>query len=630
MKPENKNLFFFLFLVVLVPLLYRISSQIFNLGFLTQEVIFFVASLGFTSFAALFLLTAKKGTNSERPLGLVVFDIAFILFILIHFVSISQAINPTEALFTALRVLMFGAIFYSCRILLSRENNSVLKSKIFTASLISTILLCFLSFVDLSAIAGKMGISSKSLYEMNKTFGHKNPLSVYLILLSGFNILAWFQSVGQNKRGRKNLFAGALIAQFFFVFFLQSRTAWLGSLVLLLMIFGGMFFISRKKKFTFSVAKLAGISAGVLGLFALLMVLSGGFSNISDRFTFNENQGSRSMGERFHQWDKTVDLIKENPVLGVGADNWKISYLEKGLDGLNRAMDSAIFVQPHNDFLWIFSETGIVGILCYLFLFLFIAVKSIQVLFSNREENEELEEEDKINKLEVWVLFSVLVSYAVMINFTSCRLTIEHQILVVLIMAILIDNFSKAGLTKQLVKVSSKLVLIKLLVFALICTGLYFVRLQNMNKAKSMIASIDKTQYRKALKLADSINPLFYNMLYNGNPIPYFKGIAHTRSGKPNQVLDDLNQALEINPFHTRSFNMYGDTYFKQKDYDTALIYYQKALAINPKYDAVIFDVARAYINKQEYGTAREWLDKTRFEPQEKQKLLQVIERYDR
>lgn len=68
---------------------------------------------------------------------------------------------------------------------------------------------------------------------------------------------------------------------------------------------------------------------------------------------------------RWVQWEATFDMIKANP-WGVGAGNWMIQFPEysQGVD-FPRAHSYVNFRFPHNDFLWIWAETGIIGIACY-------------------------------------------------------------------------------------------------------------------------------------------------------------------------------------------------------------------------------------------------------------------------
>jgi len=72
---------------------------------------------------------------------------------------------------------------------------------------------------------------------------------------------------------------------------------------------------------------------------------------------------------RIDAWVWSLDIIRRNPVLGVGAGNWKINILEYE----NQQKTDYIYLfKAHNDFIEVTSETGIIGGLLYISIFVFI------------------------------------------------------------------------------------------------------------------------------------------------------------------------------------------------------------------------------------------------------------------
>jgi tetratricopeptide (TPR) repeat protein len=80
-------------------------------------------------------------------------------------------------------------------------------------------------------------------------------------------------------------------------------------------------------------------------------------------------------------WRHTISMFSEAPILGVGAGNWSVHYprFDKG----DRVTFGAAPERPHNDLLWILSETGILGILCYLWLAISVLWKAWGLLTAN-------------------------------------------------------------------------------------------------------------------------------------------------------------------------------------------------------------------------------------------------------
>lgn len=77
--------------------------------------------------------------------------------------------------------------------------------------------------------------------------------------------------------------------------------------------------------------------------------------------------GDTSTSQRFTAWKRSLQLLRENPLLGVGLGNWKVVVLKIE----NQISKDYIYqYKAHNDFLEIPAETGIFGGLLFLSIFL--------------------------------------------------------------------------------------------------------------------------------------------------------------------------------------------------------------------------------------------------------------------
>ena len=75
-------------------------------------------------------------------------------------------------------------------------------------------------------------------------------------------------------------------------------------------------------------------------------------------------------------WENSGEMIKENFVFGVGAGNWQVYFPKYGFDkfSVNEIKNGlTTYQRPHNDFLWILCETGIIGILAFVSIFIIIS-----------------------------------------------------------------------------------------------------------------------------------------------------------------------------------------------------------------------------------------------------------------
>lgn len=87
---------------------------------------------------------------------------------------------------------------------------------------------------------------------------------------------------------------------------------------------------------------------------------------------------------RLQIWDHTLDMIAEHPLVGVGVGNWSVYYphYDRGdVVGIGVAPR-----RPHNDFLWIWAELGLIGLLIYVWLLVIVAKRVWQQLQAQRME----------------------------------------------------------------------------------------------------------------------------------------------------------------------------------------------------------------------------------------------------
>lgn len=114
----------------------------------------------------------------------------------------------------------------------------------------------------------------------------------------------------------------------------------------------------------------------VLFLFFSVMLAStiilgkGNNASIAERIT-TINIEDKSASQRIRFYGHAITQLKQNPIIGVGLGNWKI----KSIDYDRMDMDN--YVVPyhvHNDFLQIGTEIGIIGLLLYLSIFIFIGI----------------------------------------------------------------------------------------------------------------------------------------------------------------------------------------------------------------------------------------------------------------
>ena len=76
----------------------------------------------------------------------------------------------------------------------------------------------------------------------------------------------------------------------------------------------------------------------------------------------------------------TFKLVNDNLIFGVGPGSWKINISKYGL--YNNNSNDVIAREPHNDILWIASESGLFSGICYIIIFLILIKGTLISCFS--------------------------------------------------------------------------------------------------------------------------------------------------------------------------------------------------------------------------------------------------------
>jgi len=82
------------------------------------------------------------------------------------------------------------------------------------------------------------------------------------------------------------------------------------------------------------------------------------------------------------------------------------------------------------------------------------------------------------------------------------------------------------------------------------------------------------------------------------------RGIAYDEEGQYDQAILDYNKALEINPRYAEAYNNRGVAYANKGQYDQAISDYNKALEINPRFAAPYQYRGNTYMTKGLYNEA--------------------------
>ncbi|MER2108113.1 MAG: O-antigen ligase family protein [Solibacillus sp.] len=110
---------------------------------------------------------------------------------------------------------------------------------------------------------------------------------------------------------------------------------------------------------------------------------------------------------RFYIWEKTLDLVKERPLVGYGLDSIMYNFPHYNIDARGGNYDEKTIVdKPHNTYMGILYGTGIFGILALLFIIAGVSLMAIKQIVTK-------------NALKLGVFMTAIIAFAVQALFND-------------------------------------------------------------------------------------------------------------------------------------------------------------------------------------------------------------------
>ena len=536
---------------------------------------------------------------------------AFICYLAISGLSLVNAINMAEGLFEWLKLFLFTAFFYSAVLIILKNKNGIIflvRGIILTATFLSALGICQYYRLAFTSIPGN--------YIIYATMAHKNLYASALFLMLPFAIYG----VSRFSRFWQVASWIAITSMSFSIFLARARTVWVtiifATVTVVVMVFlrhKESIFLGWKRWFRFNRSKIVG------GLM-LLIILTVTLVHFNDETvnsppTLGKNKVSvpqiapfaesvwslNTLSERFFLWKKSLSMFKANPLLGVGLGQWRLVFPIYGKVQRFRQSDDGLaevfFQRPHNDFIWILTETGIIGLLSYLPILggaIFYALK----IFIKSDESDN-------RALAICSLFGI-IGYMVIAFFSFPRERILHNILLMLNLACIVAVYHRSFPTPVKVGYSKILILNCLtMLFLIICAIGGYARLESETHLKSALAARQTGDWRTLKSEIDKADSSFYQLDPASVPLAWYRGIANYSMGQFGEALDDFKRAYQIHPNHIHVLNNLGTGYAQAGDYEKAATYYKKALEILPEFDEARINLGVIYFHMGDFAEAR-------------------------
>ena len=301
----------------------------------------------------------------------------FLGFITLSAISITQAINIQESIVIFSQYLTLFFCFTSIFLLSKNLTGSYIKfffSLIFISCAVE-------SLPVLNVILNKFIINGEPFLRSNDLSGFSANVNIisYSLVIK-LPVLVYF-AFKLNKRILLPLVYLLIISTSIVIITLLSRGAFLALVISLSFIFIVVAIKDLKKNIK---PTLFVITSILLSYLFVGEFVDKADNTVQQRLeSIDINTDDASINQRLSYYKASFELIKSSPLIGIGIGNWKLVSIKY----LNDTMSEYIVAgYAHNDFIQIAAEIGILGMLCYLMIFVIVTLNLLKGIFHNSND----------------------------------------------------------------------------------------------------------------------------------------------------------------------------------------------------------------------------------------------------
>lgn len=529
---------------------------------------------------------------------LTVLDIAFLTYYFITGLSLLWALNSANAIFEIQKVFAVLLTYLLIRFLLLQTEGRLIDF-LLLCNLTVTVLTLMLVFWQIMTHEHFDRLIFKGFNKIPGFSAQRNLLCSFLYLTLIFNVLAVIYHKSKKWRLAYLFLIGV---QLFVLLLFQARAVYIAIFISGICFLTGFQFIIK-----YFNLKRAAVFLGILFLLAgsvltRLMLVDDDFKVYLEKIDVSQYTKSNSAQERIMMWNRTVQMIREQPLTGVGAGNWATFYPNEDTDIIITSKKYVFFQRPHNDFLWVFSETGLLGFLAYLSLFALTLFAGLQSIKNSKDSDK---------KLKIWTLLCGLIGYIVIANFSFPKERIEHQIWFALLLAVLayyLSDYFRSKPKLSLARIDNRILI--LFLAAGLCFNLVigYYRYQGERVMRQIYtSSLSPSQKQQLIPQGQSY---FYNSDAVGFPLSWHLGLAANQLSQPQEALEHFIAAYTLNPNNFRIANDLAAAYSTVGNREKAIQYFETAHLLDPKGEATIYNLTILNYQLRNYTIAISWAEK--------------------
>ena len=493
----------------------------------------------------------------------------YIFYFIWNSLSYFYAVNPVETLINLPRVgnTFFAVLF--CYLLASKITNRI--NFIYSIFLLFLLAELISYYYDLSEVYPEQGLRVIAI----KGFaGNKNITAASIAFKIPFVIYFFLNT---KKLIFKILSFIILIAGVFAISLIEARAAILSTMIVLVLmiIFYVYKFVFENIDFkTVSFKIFSFVSPYVIAFVLNVFVIN--FANDKYRkVAITDTIGKISFSEessngRFNYWGDAWEYIKENPILASGLGNWKIESIDKGKQHIS---GYTVPYHAHNDFIHVFAETGILGGLSYIGLFVMIIFYIFKIFKNEYHIKREI-------TLKRFILALPLVVYGLdaLLNFPVARPLMQSSFAIYL--GLILATYLNIKETSESIFHSIKLNRIILgLIFILLVPGLivHIISFKSLKQQGRLLYEFNNAKYTYTRAELDQISHDFPNLTETAMPIKAMKARYYWIAGNKEEAHEMALKGIKDNPKIHFGDNLKSLFFLEENNIDSSYYYAKKA-----------------------------------------------------
>ncbi len=521
----------------------------------------------------------------QRAFVLDITQLLMFAFCIYSFTSSFWSLAPSETYTDSSRLFIGFVIFYYSSYLFKHHRTEFIKALQVYSILMVTIELLFVGY-QYTLVHWN---HKDDIYALTGINSHKNLCSSFLFLNLAILVM------GYNQFGKKWAVMNYIFIVLCLLILITLKTKAVGlGLLASLAVFVSFRII---KQVTAPLTPVFGYSIGLILAFVFFMVLTPSVT----KHLIEYNQKTKTTNsieydnERLMLWDKTHQLINDRLLFGSGGGNWQLNYMKNGLSGLYRAEDlNYSFQRPHNDWLWIISEYGLIGSSIYFIFLLVLFTRTMRFIRQNSHD-------PIITPLKLVMAFCIGFFVVQFFDFPKERL--EHVALLSILFGFMHAHGSETTTEKKQIP---QIKLHPLVIFAALILVVLFTtqRFRGEYYVKKMYGHHRNQEHALVLLYSTKAKNKYYVTDPLTIPLDWYTGNSLASMNRFKEANKAFLSAYKISPYNRNVLNDLASSYEKSGMPDSAIYFYKEAIKISPRFDEPYLNLVAIYIAQENYQMA--------------------------